>query len=118
MKTIFVRIREMLSRTQWQRAIAACCVGILLLTTQIVDASLKSSQNQLDRVTAQGESGRPRTTGQWQAEKESLEGKPVKVLERMGKEATDAAGDLAETYSQTVKDLVPGVETNGLPQDD
>jgi hypothetical protein len=122
MKTILVRMGEALSSIQWKQLIAASFVGILLLTTQIptqiADANLDSStQNRLEEVRAKGEQGRPRTTGQWQSEKESLSGQPGKVIERMGKEASDAVGNVADTYGQTLKDVTPGLESNELPKD-
>lgn len=122
MKTIFVRVSEILKSIQWQQMIAVCVVGMMLLsmpTTQLADAQLDSStQNRLDEVRAKGAEGRPRTTGQWQSEKESLSGQPGEVIERMGKEAADAAGNVAETYGQTIKDVTPGLESNRLPKDD
>lgn len=123
MKTIFVRMGEILKSIQWQQVIAASFVGILLLTmqfpTQIADANLDSStQNRLEEVRTKGEQGRPRTTGQWQSEKESLSGQPGKVVERMGKEAGDAVGNVADTYGQTIKDVTPGLESNELPKDE
>jgi len=123
MRTIFVRsMGEILKSIQWKKVITACFVGLLLLTTQIptqvADANIDSStQKRLDEVRAKGEEGRPRTTGQWQSEKESLSGQPGKVVERMGKEAVDAAGNVANTYGQTIKDVTPGLESNELPKD-
>jgi len=121
MKAIFVRVSEILKNIPWQRAIAVCFVGLMVLsmpTIQLADARVDSStQNRLDKVRDKGEQGRPRTTGQWQSEKESLSGQPGKVIERMGKEAADAAGNAADTYGQTIKDLTPGLESNELPKD-
>lgn len=123
MRTIFIRMSEFLKPIRWQQVIAASFVGVLLLTTSanlyLADASMDSNtQNRLNKVENQGKTGRPRTTGQWQAEKESLEGQPGKVVERMGKEAADAAGNLADTYGQTVKDVTPGLESQELPKDE
>ena len=121
MKTIFVRMGEILKNIQWKQIIAACFVGMLLFsmpTTQLADAQIDAStQNRLDEVREKGEQGRPRTTGQWQSEKESLSGQPGQVIERMGKEAADAAGNVADTYGQTIKDVTPGLESNQLPKD-
>jgi len=121
MKTIFVRVGEILKNIQWKQIITACFAGMLLLsmpTTQLADAQIDAStQNRLDEVREKGKQGRPRTTGQWQSEKESLSGQPGKVVERMGKEAADAAGNVAETYGQTIKDTTPGLESNELPKD-
>ena len=121
MKTIFVRMGEILKNIQWKQIITACFAGMLLLsmpTTQLADAQIDAStQNRLDEVREKGKQGRPRTTGQWQSEKESLSGQPGQVIERMGKEAADAAGNVADTYGQTIKDVTPGLESNQLPKD-
>jgi len=121
MKTMIVRVSEILKSIPWQRAIAICFVGLMVLsmpTMQLADARIdNSTQNRLEEVREKGEQGRPRTTGQWQSEKESLSGQPGKVIERMGKEAADAAGNVAETYGQTIKDVTPGLESNELPKD-
>lgn len=123
MKIIFIRMGEFLKNIQWKQVIAAGFVSMLLLATSanlhIADASLDSdTRSQLNELENKGKVGRPRTTGQWQGEKESLEGRPGKVLERMGKEATDAAGNLADTYGQTIKDVTPGLESETLPKDE
>lgn len=121
MQTIFFHVREFLKNIQLKQLIAVCFVSIMLLsmpTTQLADAKVDSrAYNTLDEVQSRGEEGRPRTTGQWQSEKESLSGQPGKVVERMGKEAADAAGSLADTYGQTVKDVTPGLESKKLPSD-
>lgn len=118
MKTIFDRMGDFLKSIRWQQVVATCFVGLLLLNIQIADANIDSStQNRLDRVEQKGKTDRPRTTGQWQREKESLEGQPGKVVERMGKEAADAAGNVVDTYGQTLKDLTPGLESKELPKD-
>ena len=121
MKTLLARLGEILKTIQLQRAIVAGFVAILLFTTQMPNQIARTvdpgTQNQINRLESQSTNGRPRTTGQFQAEKESLEGRPGEVVKRMGSEFSDAADEAAETVGQTVKDLVPGLESKGLTKD-
>lgn len=119
MIAIFARIGAVLRALRIRQLLAALLVGAILLTTNIADASLSSeTQANLDRVTEQGETGRPRTTGQWEAERDSLQGKPIKRLERITEETADAVGEMAEIYPQNAKTLTPGVGNGELPEDD
>lgn len=121
MKTLFAHVETIFEKFQIKRLIAALIVGWALIVASAngalaadLPANVKAD---LERVTEQGETGRPRTTGQWQEEKEALEGKPLQAAQRMAKEAADAAGELAELYPQNAKTLTPGVDNGQLPQD-
>lgn len=119
MKAILTRISTALSSIQWQQILATCCVAVILLTTQIAKADLDTGvQNRLDKITAKGEDGRPRTSAQWQAENEALKGQPGEKLKRIGKESADAIEEMAEIYPQNAKTLTPGVDNGALPKDD
>lgn len=123
MKTLFTRIKVILKGFQIRQLLAALLVGLILITVSATEATAAPAnlkpgvKADLERVTDQGETGRPRTTGQWQSEKESLEGKPLQAAQRMAKEAADAVGEMAEIYPQNVKTLTPGVDNGKLPQD-
>lgn len=122
MRTLFAHIRQALMGSQFQKAIAAGMTAVLLLMTPInlplmgatVDAGV---QSRLDDLESKGESGRPRTTGQFREDKAALEGKPGKVIQRMGSDAASAFEDANETVGQTIKDLTTGADTQ-LPKDD
>ncbi|MEB3358232.1 MAG: hypothetical protein VKK04_16020 [Synechococcales bacterium] len=43
-------------------------------------------------------SDRPKTTGEWQAEAEEVEGQPVERAKRIAKESADAVEDFAGLY--------------------
>ncbi|MDB9526692.1 hypothetical protein PN498_11880 [Oscillatoria sp. CS-180] len=118
MAAIFTKLSRMLSNIQWKQLAVACCVSVILLTANMPEANLDPGvQSRLNTLTEQGETGRPRTTGQWQAENEVLQGKPVEQAKRIGKEAADAVEEMAEIYPQNVKTLTPGVDNGRLPKD-
>ncbi len=102
-----------------QQFVAIAFVGLFLLTTSIDTADLKpSTKTMLNDMIARGETGRPVTTGQWQAENEQLQGEPGKQVKRIAKESADAVGEMGEIYPGNVKTLVPGLENKSLESDD
>jgi len=123
MKTFFTRLGSVLKGFQLRQLFAALMVGLVLImasankATPVLTSLAPDVKADLAKVTEQGETERPRTTGQWQAEKESLEGKPLQAAQRMAKEAADAAGDMADIYVQNAKTLTPGVDDGKLPED-
>jgi hypothetical protein len=119
MKTIFSRIAAAFGLFQVKQIISVVLVGMVLLTTSVDEANLSSGvKAKLDELTTQGETGRPRTTRQWQNENEALQGEPGKQLERIAKESTDAIGEMAEIYPQNAKTVTPGLNGGALPEDD
>ena len=126
MKTLFTHINRILEKITLKQALAAFFVGIIVLTAgptaaHATEAKLSladSAQASLSRITKEGETGRPRTTGQWQAENEALQGQPLDQLDRITEEAADAIGEMAEIYPQNVRTLTPGMDSGKLPRDD
>lgn len=126
MKTLFAHISNIFRKIELRQVLAAFCASVLLLTTGAAEAnaaeanlSLSADANTgLNRVIQKGETGRPRTTGQWQAENEALQGEPLNQLERISTEAADAVGEMAEIYPQNARTLTPGMDNGALPKDD
>ena len=85
MRTLFVHIFTALSKTQLRQIVAAGMTAMLLLVSPVAlplaSASIDSGvQDRLEALEAKGETGRPRTTGQFREEKAALEGQPGKLL--------------------------------------
>lgn len=120
MQTLFTRVNAFLKTLQVRQFLSMLLVGAIFMTTSVAKADLTPGvKAELDRVTTQGEvDGRPRTTRQWEAENEALQGNPVKQLERIAEQSADAIGEMAEIYPQNAKTLTPGMENGRLPQDD
>ncbi|MGD1858367.1 MAG: hypothetical protein ACFB0E_00150 [Leptolyngbyaceae cyanobacterium] len=110
MRALLIRIGNALKKMPLQSMVAAGLAAIILfvmpgalpLVNATVDANL---QNRLDELKAKGREGRPRTTGQFNSEKKSLEGKPSEVIERMRQETADAVEEAIEAVRQNLKDL-------------
>lgn len=124
MKTLLSHIGSFFNLAHIKRAVAVGMMAVLVLLTPAMtpaadaatmDAGTKAA---MDRLESKGMGERPRTTGQFQDKKESLAGQPGKVVVEAGKDLADATGEVSETVGQTVKDLIPGVESKGLTKDD
>lgn len=108
-----------ISTLKLQRFVAAGFVGLFLLTTSVDTADIPAStKSMLNDMIARGETGRPVTTAQWQAENEKLQGDPAKQAERIAKESADAVGEMAEIYPGNAKSVLPGMENESLERDD
>lgn len=119
MKETLTRISKALGKLQIRRIAALVLVSLVLMTNTVLAADLSPNiESKLDRLINQGNTGRPRTTGQWQARNEELHGKPGEQLEQIGEQTADAVGSMAEIYPQNAKTLVPGVDNGELPSDD
>ena len=119
MRNILSRIGAILKSIQLKQLVTAVLLGAVLITTNVAAADLSPGvKAKLDETISKGETGRPRTTEQWQEENEALQGQPGKQLERIAKESADAIGEMAEIYPQNVRTLTPGVEAGKLPTDD
>ncbi|MBD1875494.1 hypothetical protein H6F75_18600 [Nodosilinea sp. FACHB-131] len=119
MKNIFGALKGMLSRIQWRQFAVACSAIVILMTAN----GVKAEQNTGNRAYSNElpptqEVGRPRTMGQWEAEKDSLEGQPGKRIKRIAEESADAVKDMAGIYPQNARTLTPGVDNGELPNDD
>ncbi|WP_017299084.1 hypothetical protein [Nodosilinea nodulosa] len=119
MKEILNVLKSALNRIHWKQFAVACSAIVILLTASGVDArQMTDKSGSYGELPPAGDVGRPRTTGQWQAENEALEGQPGKQLKRIAEESADAVKNMAEIYPQNAKTLIPGVDDGKLPTDD
>lgn len=125
MKTFIIRIRAALLRLQVRQLVTAAVAGIFLATTLTAASAAAAEEGReadlspqleqkLDEITTPGETGRPRTTKQWQEEGEKLDGKPLETVKRVAEESADAVEEMAEVYPHVAKELTPGVEAGEL----
>lgn len=116
---LVARFSQFINSLQLRKFAALASVALVLLTTSVDNSSLKpNAKAALNDMIARGESGRPVTTGQWQAENEALQGEPAIQAERIAKESADAVGEMAEIYPGNIKTVVPGLSNDSLEKDD
>ncbi len=119
MKAFFSKIRAAVKALQVRQFVAIALMGALLLTTSVDEANLSANAKaRLNDIAAQGETGRPRTSGQWEARNEALQGNPGEQLKQIAEQTVDAVGEMAEIYPQNAKTLAPGMDNGRLPRDD
>ncbi len=82
------------------RVVTALLAAALLLFSNPASAAELSPglQDKLDEIAARGETGRPRTTRQWEEEAEELQGKPIERFDRVIEESVEAVGEMVEMY--------------------
>ncbi len=114
-----IRLQSKLQLLKLQRFAAIAFVGLFLLTTSVDSADLQpSTKAMLNDMIARGADGRPVTTGQWQAENESLQGKPGKQAKRIVKESADAIDEMGDIYPDNAKTVLPGMKNDSLAKDE
>lgn len=114
-----IRLQSKLQLLKLQRFAAIAFVGLLLLTTSVDSADLQpSTKAMLNDMIARGADGRPVTTGQWQSENESLQGKPGKQAKRIVKESADAIDEMGDIYPDNAKTVLPGMKNDSLAKDE
>lgn len=117
--SVVQRIYRMLASLQVRKVAAIAFVGLFLLTTSVDSADLSSSTKAtLNDMIEQGANGRPKTTGQWQAENERLQGKPAEQAKRIAKESADAIGKMGKIYPDNAKTVLPGMENSSVEAGD
>lgn len=112
MKSLIVEaishIRSFLKSLQAKQFVAVALIGFLFLTTNVssgVDSgrSGQSITNKIDKVVHQGDSQRPKTTGEWNQEARETEGEPGERAARIAKESAAAVKDFGNVYPDTAK---------------
>lgn len=78
-------------------------VGFLLLTTNVTPSRSETKQaiKQIDQTVHQGDSTRPKTSGEWEQQAREVEGRPVERLKRIGEQSAEAVKDFGSMYSDT-----------------
>ena len=96
---IYTRIGSWFREFQVKRFFAAVLVGSLVLTAGVSDrVNDQPLPNRLDRAIHQGDSDRPKTTGEWQAEALETENAPGERIQRIAGESAEAVKDWASLY--------------------
>lgn len=108
MKSLIVgaisHIRSFLKSLQAKQFVAVVLVGFLFLTTGVDSGrSGQSITNKIDKVVHQGDSQRPKTTGEWNQEARETEGEPGERAARIAKESAAAVKDFGNVYPDTAK---------------
>lgn len=99
---------------QIKQFLAAVLFGVLLLTTNTDPNKIdgKAVTDKIDRVIHQGDSDRPKTTGEWNKEARQTEGAPGERLNRIAKESGEAIKDWGKMYPDTAKDSARELSEN------
>lgn len=88
---------------QIQRLMVAVLVGLLLLAPNVALADSGSSglTEKVRQLVHQGDSDRPKTTGEWQQEAREVEGSPGERLQNIAEESAEAVKDFGKLYPDT-----------------
>ncbi|ERT05154.1 hypothetical protein M595_4893 [Lyngbya aestuarii BL J] len=97
---IYTHISTWLNKFQVKRFLAAILVGSLLLTTGLSEGTNRSLTNKVDNTIHQGDSQRPKTTGEWKAEARETENAPGERIQRIAGESAEAVKDWASLYPE------------------
>ncbi len=66
--------------------------------------------SKIDKDIHQGDSNRPKTTGEWQQEAKETEGSPGKRLKRITDQSAEAVKDFGSIYPDTAKRTIPALQ--------
>jgi hypothetical protein len=107
------RLTSLIKGFQVKQFLAVALVGFLLLTTNAQPGSEnKALTKQVRERVHQGDSQRPKTTGEWL--KEARQDAPLdKRIEQIGGESAAAVKDFGKLYPDTAKRSSDTVRNNG-----
>ncbi len=102
------RISSSLKSLPAKQFLPVVLIGFLFLTTNVASGldsgrSGQSITNKIDKVIHQGDSQRPKTTGEWNREARETEGEPGERAARIAKESAAAVKDFGNVYPDTAK---------------
>lgn len=90
---------------QVQSLVIVALLGLLLLTPSVAFADVGSGNQGLTekvrQLVHQGDSDRPKTTGEWQQEAREVEGSPGERLQNIAEESAEAVKDFGKLYPDT-----------------
>lgn len=99
----FNSIRSLLNNFQVKQFFAIVLVGFLLLSTASPEQNAKAVTKKIQQDIHQGNSQRPKTTGEWNREARETEDAPGERLERITKQSGEALKDWGEVYPDTAQ---------------
>jgi hypothetical protein len=101
---VISQVNSLLQGLQVKRVLAAVLVGFLLLSTNIDPRnSTKAITKEINSEIHQGDSQRPKTTGEWEAEAHQTSGKPGERLQNIVEETGEALKDWGSLYPDTAE---------------
>jgi hypothetical protein len=105
---------RMWTRASLVKFLPTFLVGVLLLTTSI-DRSMSDQKlgKVVDKVIHQDNEKRPKTTGEWNQQSREVQGKPGKLLKRVGEQSAEAAQDFGSVFPDTAKRTAAELKENG-----
>jgi hypothetical protein len=79
-------------------------IGVVLLTTN-VDRGMSDQKlgKVVDKAIHQDREKRPKTTGEWNQQSREVQGKPGKLLKRVGEQSAEAVKDFGSVFPDTAK---------------
>ncbi|WP_017318124.1 hypothetical protein [Mastigocladopsis repens] len=97
-------INSLLNQFQVKRFLAVVLVGFVVLTTSVSnESSSKVLTKKIDQAVHQGDSDRPKTTGEWNKEARETEDAPGERLQKIAGESAEAVKDFGKLYPDTIK---------------
>ncbi|GAB1541351.1 hypothetical protein NUACC21_40220 [Scytonema sp. NUACC21] len=97
-------ISSLLKELQVKRFLAVVLVGLIVLTTNAnVQDRSQVLTKKIDQAVHQGDSQRPKTTGEWNKEARETEDAPGERLQKIATESAEAVKDWGELYPDTIK---------------
>jgi hypothetical protein len=107
------RISSLLNAFQVKQFLAVVLVGFLVLTTSVGnDRNAQAITKKIDETIHQGDSQRPKTTGEWNREARETEGAPGERIKRIAKESQEAVKDWGELYPDTAERSARAAQEN------
>jgi hypothetical protein len=108
------RIQLLISKHSVEKVLPIFLIGILLITTN-VDRSVSDQKlgKAVDKVIHQDNEKRPKTTGEWNQQSREVEGKPGKLLKRVGEQSAEAIKDFGSVYPDTAKRSADELKNSG-----
>lgn len=97
-------ISSLLKEFQVKRFLAVVFVGFVVLTANVgTDRGAQAITKRIDETVHQGDSQRPKTTGEWNKEARETKGAPGERVQRIAKETKEAVQDWGEVYPDTAE---------------
>jgi hypothetical protein len=108
------RIQLLITKQSLEKIVPIFLVGILLITTNIdSSASDQKLGKAVDQVIHQDNEKRPKTTGEWNKQSREVQGKPGKLLKRVGEQSAEAIKDFGSVYPDTAKRSAAELKNSG-----
>lgn len=106
-------LRKQLKQVQVKSVIAVVAIAVIVLTTGVSDLrSNDTLPRRLENDIHQGNSDRPKTTGEWKADARETEDSPLDRLGRIVNQTGEAVQDWGSLYPDVAERTIPPVGDN------